>query len=266
MKNSEWRFAAGLLFDVFAPGAPTVLPFSVLGASGNAGNSFRGQVRLERYIQPSADRQWTIQFALSEPVSSTIDPSFRLAEDNGWPNVEGRIALGCGCLDESTARRPFEFGLSGVVGQLRTTVLNTSQDVTDVWGVNADLYWKVTDSIGIAGEAFTGEALGTYNAGILQGINTVTFDGIRSSGGWIETFVYWTPCLHSHFGYGIDDPRDVDVHPTGRIKNETYFANAIWDVNSTFRIGTELAWRETAYSVLPDNDGVGFHTQFQWSF
>ena len=32
--NDHWRFAAGLQLDVFAPGLPTVLPFSDLGGSG----------------------------------------------------------------------------------------------------------------------------------------------------------------------------------------------------------------------------------------
>ena len=51
LRNEDWRFAAGLQFDVFSPGIPTVLPFSALGASGNAGNSFRGQLRLERFLR-----------------------------------------------------------------------------------------------------------------------------------------------------------------------------------------------------------------------
>ena len=45
LKNEDWRFAGGLQFDVFAPGVPTMLPFSALAASGNTGNSFRGQSR-----------------------------------------------------------------------------------------------------------------------------------------------------------------------------------------------------------------------------
>lgn len=268
LASSDCRFAAGLQFDVFSPGAPTVLPFSVLNASGNSGNSFRGQLRLERFVRPSADRQWTFQFALSEPVASTIDPEFRLSEDNGWPNIEGRLALGCGCLptNKAATRRPFELGVSGVVGQLRTIVLATNQVVVDVWGLSADLYWSINDRVGVAGEWFTGEGLGTYNAGVLQGINPDTGGAIESSGGWIELFAYWTKCWHSHVGYGVDDPRDDDIAVLGRTKNETYFANLIWDVNSTFRIGGELAWRKTDYLTLPDNDGISFHTQFQWAF
>ncbi len=36
LKNSNWRFEAGLQFDVFNPGIPNMLVFSALGASGNA--------------------------------------------------------------------------------------------------------------------------------------------------------------------------------------------------------------------------------------
>ena len=37
---------------------------------------------------PTTNTQWTMQFALSDPVTTTIDPQFRFIEDNGWPNVE----------------------------------------------------------------------------------------------------------------------------------------------------------------------------------
>jgi hypothetical protein len=120
------------------------------------------------------------------------------------------------------------------------------------------------------GELYTGQTLGTYNAGILQGVSSNTLGAIRSSGGWFEVFLYWTPCLHSHVGWGIDDPvdRDVDVAPLalGRIRNSVLFANLLWDLNQTFRIGFEFTWRETDYRTLPDNEGAGFHTQFQWAF
>ncbi len=273
LKNEDWRFAGGLQFDVFNPGIPTVLPFSALSASGNAGNAFRGQLRLERFLHPADDVQWTIQGALSEPITSTVDPTFRLSEDNGWPNVEGRVALGVGALEGAglAAKRPFELGVSGVVGQIRTTPPRLNDRVVaDVWGLGADFRWKMTDCFGVMGELYTGQTLGTYNAGILQNINIDTLEGIRSSGAWIETFLYWTPCLHSHVGYGIDDPIDRDVANSltalGRVRNSTYYSNLLWDLNQTFRVGFEFTWRETNYKTLRDNEGAGFHTQFQWAF
>jgi hypothetical protein len=104
----------------------------------------------------------------------------------------------------------------------------------------------------VAGELYCGQTLGSYGGGVLQDINVdsatlvnSTFEGIRSIGGWIETFVDWTPYLHSHVGFGIDDPLDRDVAVTQRTRNSTLFANAIWDVNQTFRVGLEFTWRQT---------------------
>ena len=94
--NDNWRFAAGLQFDVFAPGLPTVLPFSGLGGSGSAGNSIKGQIRAERFVPVGSDSQLTLQVALSEPQGTYSIPDTSLDEDNGWPNVEGRVALGFG--------------------------------------------------------------------------------------------------------------------------------------------------------------------------
>ena len=225
-------------------------------------------MRLERFLNPSDSVQWTLHGALSEPIVTTINPEFQLLEDNGWPNFEGRIALGLGCIEGAgpAAKRPFEIGLSGVVGQMRTIVPLDRQVVADVWGLSVDYRWKMTDCFGVMGEVYTGQALGTYNGGILQTLNPNTFEGIESSGGWLETFFYWTPCLHSHIGYGIDDPTDGDVAARGRLYNSTVYGNLLWDLNATFRVGFELAWRETEYRADIDNEGLGFHTQFQWSF
>jgi hypothetical protein len=273
LKNDRWRFAAGLLFDVFAPGAPTVLPFSILGASGNAGNSFRGQLRLERYIVLGSDVQWTLQGALSDPITSTIDPTFRLLEDNGWPNLEGRLALGLGNQTGTLGLRPVEIGISGVVGEIRNTDIAPVRRVeADVRGGAIDFRVALSPAFGILGEVFTGKTLGTYNAGVLQNINPVTLEGIRTSGGFIETYVYLSPRLHTHIGYGVDNPKDEDLSPLAAnfqiSRNETYFTNLLWDVNQTFRVGVELSYRETDY-VAPqvlDNQGIGFQTQFQWLF
>jgi hypothetical protein len=268
LRNENWRFAAGLQFDVFNPGSPTVLPFSALCGSGNSGNAFRGQLRLERFLNPSDTEQWTIQAALSEPIVSTIDPTFRISEDNGWPNLEARIALGLGAMGGAAAQRPFEFGVSGVVGQLRTTPPSPDDRVVaDVWGLGTDVRWKMTDCFGMSAEFYTGQTLGTYSGGVLQTISQDTLEGVRSSGGWFETYLYWTPCLHSHMGYGVDDPIDGDVtRTTGIVRNETYFGNVIWDINPTLRVAFELTWRETSYRTLLDNEGPGFHTQFQLAF
>ena len=156
--NDDWRFAAGLQFDVFAPGLPTVLPFSYLGGSGSAGNCIRGQIRVERFVDVGSDSQLTLQGALSEPLNTYVIPDLSLDEDNGWPNVEGRIAFGLGEPAPIgiglLTQRPLEVGVSGVVGQLRRTAFPPDPPrrvVSDVWGAAVDYRVNLAGLLRICG-------------------------------------------------------------------------------------------------------------------
>jgi hypothetical protein len=269
LKDEYWRYAAGVMFDIFNPLNPNVLPFSILGGSGNAGAGFPAQARVERYFHLADDAQITAIAGVSNPISTTVSNTFQLSEDNGWPNVEGRIALGLGCVEGEglRARRPFEVGFSGLVGQIRTTLPMTRQVVADVWGLGVDARWALSDRFGVQGEVFTGQTLGTYTAGILQNINAATFAGVHASGGWVEMYYYICPeTWHTHIGYGVDDPLDRNLAPGQPVRNETYFANLIWDPNKYFRMGLEVSYRKTAWTVLQNNDGVGVESQIQFKF
>lgn len=278
LRNEYWRFAAGYQFDVFNPSGPTVLPFSGLCGSGNAGNASRGQVRIERFIRWSDDARCTCQFALSEPITSLIDPAFRISEDNGWPNLEARIGFGLGCMAEGAVTSPVEIGFSGVVGEVRNTVFDANnlainRFVGDVWGLGVDFRWSPAQTHGFLGEFYTGQGLGTYNGAVLQLVNPDNnFNTIRSTGGWFEFFAYVTPRIHCHTGYGFDDPVDSDIPTTaqflGRTRNSTLYGNTLFDVTESLRLGFELSWRETSYlnAIAPDNEGIFFHTQIAWNF
>jgi hypothetical protein len=268
LKNENWRFAAGLQTDIFNPLNPNVLPISVLYGSGNTGN-YRGQFRVERFLHPSDNVQVTLQGGLGDPIATFVTDQLRVSEDNGWPNVEGRVALGLGPMEGEglAARRPLEFGLSGVIGQIRTTPPSGQRVTADVWGIGTDFRWKLGERLGVQAEFFTGRTLGTYNGGVLQNISQFTLDGVRSTGGWAEVYYYLTPCVHSHWGYGIDDPEDDDTDaPPTILRNETYFANIIYDVTKHFRVGFETTWRRTAYPLSLTNQGMTFQTVVQWSF
>src|SRR5262249_37072402 len=78
LKNDEWRFAAGLQFDIFNPLNPNTLTFAYLGGSGNAGAGFPGQFRVERYWYPANDTQVTLTFGISEPLSTTVNNQLRI--------------------------------------------------------------------------------------------------------------------------------------------------------------------------------------------
>jgi hypothetical protein len=119
--------------------------------------------------------------------------------------------------------------------------------------------------LGFLGEAFVGRTLGVWTAGILQLLNPNTFEGIHASGGWVEGYYYLRPQkLHTHLGFGIDDTRDEDLSPGQKTRNETYFANLVWDVTKQYRVGVELTRRKTAFAPAGtnvnsslDNEGTG---------
>ena len=190
-----------------------------------------------------------------------------MSEDNGWPNVELRAAWAFGPeqqIDLAT-QRPFEVGISSVVGQLRTIGVGDPV-VADVWGLAGDFRWRINERFGFAGEVYTGQGLGTYGAEVFQSVNTTTFRPVHATGGWCELYFYWTECLHSHTGFGVDDPVDSELAATQIAANQTVFANLIWNVTKSFQLAGEVTHRKTNYLVPLDNDGVGFQGQVQWKF
>jgi hypothetical protein len=135
LKNDRMRFAAGLQRDIFNLVGPTVIPMSYLYGSGNAG-SYRGQIRFERYGHYDDGSQLTFQFGLSEPISALVRNSLKdpLVEDNGWPNIEGLLTHGFGEIKKfmgGRKQRPVEFGVSGVVGQIRITRVSPGAPVPE---------------------------------------------------------------------------------------------------------------------------------------
>lgn len=276
LKNDRWRFAAGLQQDVFNPVSPSVVYLTKLYASGNSG-SYRGQLRAERFFQEGDFLGTTLQLALSEPLSSLVtDPAGRIEEDNGWPNVEGRVEFGLG--DRTGETRPFEVGFSGVVGQFRTTRTVFADPSTlppraeiDTWGLGADIEWRLSHVWGTRAEFFHGQGLGEYNAGIGQSFNPTDFREVRATGGYGEVYCYLTDAVHTHVGYGVDDPRDGDLAATQIRRNETLFVNTIWDVSRSLQVSFEIDYRQTAYTefqpgAFRDADAVIFATRFLWQF
>ena len=102
--------------------------------------------------------------------------------------------------------------------------------------------------------------------GIIQNFNG-NRQGIRSTGAWGEVYYFWTPCLHSHFGYGIDDPLDSDLTAGLARRNQFYFGNILWDVTKSIDVGFEVSRWETAYMApLQDNQAMVYDTRVRVKF
>jgi hypothetical protein len=246
--------------------------------TGNTG-SFRSQARIERYLNPSSSSEYGLQIALSDPIQSVFGSrDLRIQEDNGWPNVEGRMNMGLGEIETLTGgrkARAFELGTSAFVGQVRTTrsILapqdpqNPIRNVVDCWGFGLDAAINLTGSIGVQGELFTGAGLGEYNGGIGQTFDSITQQAIRSSGGWGEVFAYLKPNLHVHSGYGIDSPINRAGDTFALTENQTFFTNVVWNWSKNIQISNQVDYRRTNYrSPLLDATGCIFYSEFLWRF
>ncbi len=264
LRNENWRFVFGHNLDLIGPLQLHTLNFTAGLAGGNIGlATTRGQLRAEHFIHPREDVQWTIQTALTQQFlpDFTADPEVN-GTDNGWPNVEGRIALGFGedfVHPLSGPLKPIEFGVSGLIGETRVTKNLVGPRVSTTWAVVADAKFS-TAEWGIQGEFFAGEALGSYGGGIDQSANLANGFAIYSTGGWGEVWHKVLPCVTAHAGYGIDDPRDSDLSAGQRSRNEFYFGNLIWDVTERFQLGFEVSHWKTDYAApLVDNSSMVYH-------
>ena len=106
----------------------------------------------------------------------------------------------------------------------------------------------------------------------------MTWKAIRSTGGWVEGYVYLTPSLHNHTGMLSTIPitmtsRASPIPSSGGPATELLQHSALGSggEKKKFRIGLEFTFRKTEYKDpastgrLP-NSGFGIHPQFQWLF
>lgn len=278
LAGERWSVSAGRRMELFSERQPGMVDeISVLGASGNPGNSMRTQLRVEHTAPVGRDGRLRVALAASEPLSTFISSDFRdRSEDNGKPNFEVRTVLGFGPAEAGDlVRRPvFELGWSGVYGEFRKfTGLAPPfppPRVVRVTGSAIDAGLRVGRRLGLQGEYYHGRALGNYLGGVLQTVNTATLAEIPSRGGWAEATWYWTPAVNSNLGFGVDR-NDVSALAAGQpARNQTIFANVVWRVSPSWQLGLELTQRRTGY-LRPDgslsvNQGYGCMLVTQFRF
>ncbi|MBN1852552.1 MAG: hypothetical protein JW829_07500, partial [Pirellulales bacterium] len=218
IKNDSFRLLGGQTWDVISPLYPGTLMYSIMWAQGNIGYR-RAQIRLERYHTMPAGRKLTLQLSLNEDiVSDFVGVQNVEREPSDWPVIEGRLAI----TDEEPYlfHGPVTLGVSGHIGEqgFDFTANSPVLDLPPVddarvktWSINADLRIPVTDRFGVQGEFFAGQNLGTFLGGIAQGVCPCSRRGIRARGGWVDFWYDWSPSLHSHVGYAVDDPIDRDL-------------------------------------------------------
>ncbi|MHC4877947.1 MAG: hypothetical protein ACYTGL_15930 [Planctomycetota bacterium] len=284
--GENWRAVGGQTSDVISPLIPNMQNFTPGWGAGNIGYR-RAQSRFE-WWQDFADAG---RFSLQGSINQTIVTDFATdpltgGEDAGWPTLMGRIAFrpewsahqcdsspaGCrprpGYLAPGTGLRP-ELGISGHIGReqvdFTTPPLEDDRQFTS-WSLNVDLYLPLTEDFGVQGEFFWGNVLGTFQGGIIQGIDPVLRRGIRSTGGWGEVWYQVTDRVHTHAGFGIDDPSNSNLSVGRRSQNHFWFGNAVFDVTELFSVGLEVSYWQTRFVGLSDGEAVRIETVMKYRF
>lgn len=244
VKNDDYGFLVGQTWDVVSPLYPGMLNYSPGWCGGNIGFR-RAQFRAERYLDFSPEFLLTLQSSLNQNVASDFPSTVGVTREAGsWPTIEGRIAAklgprGQGCL-------PIEFGVSGHIGETGFDLPGLDDYRVKTWSLNTDIQVPITCHLKFQGEFFHGSNLSTFLGGIGQGISPVTYDGVRSTGGWFDFRYDWTDRLHSCFGAGVDDPLNSDL-AYGRVYNQFAFANVTFDITKKFITGVETSLWKTHY-------------------
>jgi len=166
------------------------------------------------------------------------------AERSGRPSAEGRLYLAWG--DGETAS---EIGFGGHIGWLATT----GDTLLQSDALAADARIAFGRHLVLAGEAFTGQALGSMGGGVGQNLG-VGHTPIRSRGGWAQLDIKPGAGWEFGGGYGMDDPNIADlplvggVH-TGRGRNVTIAGHLLWRPGGGLLFGAEYRRIETSYAA-----------------
>lgn len=262
LRNKSWQLSAGLQSDVFSPRIPGMVDqISAMAFSGNPGNTFRTQARVERHLDLGDAGKITLVGAAVEPISFVLSKDLQTrSESNGVPTGETRLAWAFGEPNEKALLKwpRFEVGGSGLYGEYRTFTggrfvgnQNLTVKTTKVWGAAVDAGLRLGDWLGVQGELYAGQALGNYAATLGQTSNPVTGQSLRSRGGWGEAVAYLLPNVQAHGGFGMEAISNWDALPDLALKrNKTAFANIMWNVTDAWRLGLEGTYRWTNYNYV----------------
>jgi hypothetical protein len=269
VKDDDFRLLMGQTWDVISPLYPNTIMYSVYWAAGNIGYR-RAQLRGERFLKFSDTSLVTLQSSLNVDVVTdfTATDDDIQGDHSAWPLIEGRVAWTVGPRGKGDL--PTTVGFSGHVGeQVFDTTIPTLPDEFNArtWSCNADLNMPITESVGVHGEFFTGENLGAFLGGILQGVNIATGEPIRTTGGWGEVWWDWAPQWQSNVGYTLDDPLNRDLTAaSARIYNQAYYANVIYAVTKQFKLGFEVSQWTTLYKDRTPGESTRFEFMGKYGF
>jgi hypothetical protein len=259
----DWKktsLVIGQDWMVFAPVNPTSLACAAIPLFAAAGNPWARlpQVRLEERFGAAL-----FQAAVLAPQSGDFNSAFLAQPNSGSlsevPYLQGRLAWTSKSAFGSG--KPGSVGVSGHYGQSQVTPTAGTPEDLDSTGGALDWSLPFGKHVVLAGEAFLGENLAGFQAGIFQGYNpdevtssapAGTPESISTKGGWAQLGVTpGTSKLTLFAAYGIDDPDDADlVSATSRnwrTRNEVVALALQYRASAQLSLGLEYRFLETRF-------------------
>lgn len=263
----EERFdiIVGQTSDIISPLCPSTLNYTVAWWAGNIGYR-RPQIRLTKSFALNSSIELKLEGGLARTIGLSgeeFSTPGDAGEDAGFPGMQARTSV----LLPLFADKPTVFGVSGHWAQeeLDITAYGDVKNF-DSWSVNLDLALPIDGSLTIRGELFTGGNLSAYLGGIGQGINTVMFEEIESSGGWVAADFDPSDEWKLSFCVSLDDVDENDVATGSRTFNRSVLGNVIYSINQNTQIGFELSQWHTEYKDQQDASSWRGQASFIYKF
>jgi len=261
----NWNLTVGQQWEIMSPSFPHILNYAYLALSGNPGYR-KPMVRYQRNDKVWGEKTLTTDLGIGRGIGSNVVSSAWLddeASDSGMPDFQGRIGLSCPTRYE----RPVVVGISGHFGREEyDPPVGNNGTMYDSSSGNLDWSVPLCRKLDFNGEFWSGRNLDGYMAGIGQGVDTTLGKAVDATGGWGQLCWHHSEKWLFTAGAGIDDVEDEDISAGGRERNETYFANAIYNINKRTRVGCEVSYQETAWKGISDGDNVRVQTSLQFDY
>lgn len=227
--RSGWALVAGQDTAIFAPADPTSYAHFADPLAAAGGNPWMRlpQLRVDK-VFGLGNRGLLIQAGILRPVgggdapaSGSVADAVELSgERSGVPFVEARVAVTGTAHGRSQA-----VGISVHHGREKA-----EPQTLDSWGAALDVAIDLGSHVRLSGEAWRGENLDTFQAGILQGVTQSrgAFRNVAAQGGWVQASLFPSASAAIHAGFGLDDPDDAALTVLApRAKNQVFWANVM---------------------------------------